>query len=346
MAAGRAPRAARGGGWDEGCSGRGARLRGARLPCYAPLGPPTYDPFGPLPGYCPNPQDPVGSRLEESLYPVLELCIDAFYVSLSRSFQGPIEFVHHVEAVQHFIRDGANVEVKDDNTGATSLHFAAGSGALQICRVLLHAKARPCARDRRLQTPLWWGMHGRHLDVCRLLVKHDKATARLVDIDRMSPLHEAARIGCPEMVGLLLPFYKRPGPDIRGRALRTPLHIASKQGHNAVCTMLVEARADPQRACSRGKTALHHAAEKGVDNLELCHYFVEHRPMTRRLRSATGDTPRDSAARHARLSPAMNKVLFNSHHRVSGGCSCCCRHLRADQSCLDNALSIAHESRK
>lgn len=76
------------------------------MPVFAPLARPSYDPFGPLSGYdrnirLPNQGEPVRSRLASSVYPVLDVCMDAYYASLSRSFQGDIEFSHHVEVGGH-----------------------------------------------------------------------------------------------------------------------------------------------------------------------------------------------------------------------------------------------------
>ena len=143
--------------------GRGSPIR--RMPAFSPLARPTYDPFGPLGGYELGPAgqgEPVWSRLKGSVYPVLDLCMDAYYASLSKSFQGDIEFLHHVAAAEEFIYEGADVDVRDDASGGSCLHFAAGSGSLPLCTILLGAKARLYARDINLQTPLWWAVNGNH----------------------------------------------------------------------------------------------------------------------------------------------------------------------------------------
>ena len=136
------------------------------MPGFAPLARPSYDPFGPLGGYGPlgpaGEGEPVWSRLKSSVYPVLDVCMDAYYASLSKSFQGDIEFVHHVGAAKEFIHEGADVDVRDDTSGGSCLHFAAGCGSLPLCKTLLSAKARLNARDFHLQTPLWWAISGNH----------------------------------------------------------------------------------------------------------------------------------------------------------------------------------------
>lgn len=190
------------------------RGRDVRLPLYLPLEQPTYDPFGPLAGYSNGDSpwgDPVRSRLRDSTFPILELCIDAYYAARCRNFQGPVEFVHHWEDIRHFLREGADVEVCDDTTGGSCLHFAAGCGSEELCKLLLLAKARATARDRRLQTALWWAVRGNHADVCHILLAWDSSIATLVSLDRMSPLHEAAFRGHSEIVDMLLPFYETQG---------------------------------------------------------------------------------------------------------------------------------------
>lgn len=142
-------------------------MRGRLKPsAFVPLDRLSYDPsFRPLEGYELGPGgegEPVWSRLKASVYPVLDLCLDAYYASLSKSFQGKIEFVHHVQAAMEFIHEGADVDVRDDQSGGSCLHFAAGSGSLELCRTLLSAKARLHSRDIHLQTPLWWAISGNH----------------------------------------------------------------------------------------------------------------------------------------------------------------------------------------
>lgn len=150
---------------DQGSGARACRACAVRMPAFSPLERPSYNPFGPLGGYDLGPAgqgEPVWSRLKGSVYPVLDVCMDAYYASLSKSFQGDIEFVHHVGAAVEFIHEGADVDVRDDTSGGSCLHFAAGCGSLPLCKTLLSAKARLNARDFHLQTPLWWAISGNH----------------------------------------------------------------------------------------------------------------------------------------------------------------------------------------
>eukprot|EP00929_Paragymnodinium_shiwhaense_P056270 TRINITY_DN28169_c0_g1_i2.p1 TRINITY_DN28169_c0_g1~~TRINITY_DN28169_c0_g1_i2.p1 ORF type:complete len:350 (+),score=48.02 TRINITY_DN28169_c0_g1_i2:72-1121(+) len=297
-----------------------------RMLAYAPLDQFRDDPWGPLAGYSALDEAPWGGpvlgRLCSSIYPVLELCQDAYFVSLSPSFRGQLEFDHHLDAVTHFIMDGADTGAVDEPTGGSCLHFAAGSGCEPLCRLLLQAgiPARASARDKRLRTPFWWALAGGHREVCRLLINHSPNVAVMPDIERMLPLHEAASLGVLGAVKLLLPHYRlsvaaaavrpRPGVDVRGGvAMKTALHLAAEQFHYQVCMELLEANADPQVTCSHGKTALHYAAECGVKALELCAVIAERRPLCKKLRDASGHTPADAAKRLGRLTTELRTVL-------------------------------------
>eukprot|EP00931_Biecheleriopsis_adriatica_P028560 TRINITY_DN17024_c1_g1_i1.p1 TRINITY_DN17024_c1_g1~~TRINITY_DN17024_c1_g1_i1.p1 ORF type:complete len:458 (+),score=68.82 TRINITY_DN17024_c1_g1_i1:61-1434(+) len=307
----------------------------SRLPMYVPLERPSFDPFGPLAGYdlgLASAEGPIWSRLRSSIYPVLDLCIDAYYVALSRTFQGELEFMHHADSVEQLVREGADVEVRDDISGGSPLHFAAGSGSVEICQALLWSRARVCARDARLQTPLWWAIAGDHVEVCRLLLAKEEGLALLANIEQLTPLHESARLGQARLVSLLLPAYTghfpgrsgrsgrvRPGPDVRGgKSLRTPLHLACIHRHLETCVLLLSARADPQVKCSSGRTALHHAcagargfgaAEGEGKLLDLCHLLLRPRPRIQKLRDASGRTPAELAALGGHLAPDLELLL-------------------------------------
>jgi len=285
-----------------------------RVPCYAPVSMPTFDPVGPTPGYDPRDDyrgEPVISHLANSLYPILELCIDALHVSRSSNFLGRAEFEHHVDATRRFLRKGADIEVVEASSGARSLHYAAAAGAQELCEVLLRAKALASARDKKLQTPLMWAIDADDAETCRSLLRFEESVVHLHNTKRMLPLHEAAFHGNTEIVELLLPFHHiSGGPDVIGCQFRTPLHVASQEGHFPICVLLIGAFAEPSRACGHGKTPLHYAAELGSHpGLELCMYLAKLRPATRRLRDSSGNTPLDVAKSTGRSSRQLDKIL-------------------------------------
>jgi len=202
--------------------------------------------------------------------------------------------------------------------------------------MLLWAKARISARDSRLQTPLWWAIAEDHEAVVRLLLQSEKSLAVMTNLEQLTPLHEAARLGSARMVKLLLPAYgasshgsgrlrkARPRVDVRGgKGLQTPLHLACGRRHLEASAFLLTAGADPQVACSLGRTALHYACageashrsggENGV--LELCHLLLRHRPMVRKLRDSSGRTAAELAGVGGHLTQEL-KLLLSSETRV------------------------------
>ena len=317
-------------------SGTGAGVPARRLPVFEPLARPSYNPLGPLSGYDLGKGaqgEPVWSRLKSSIYPVLDLCVDAYYASLSSTFQGDIEFTHHTGAVEELIREGADVEVRDEISGGSPLHFAAGSGSYAICKILLHAKARVCARDARLQSPLWWAVAGDHGSICAMLLEQDGRQAYATNIDHLTPLHQASHLGRAQIVELLLSEslrkYRHPsryghperlpsGPNLRaGRGLLSPLHLACREGNLQTAAVLLRASGDPQVVCSLGRTALHHACagasrkSHGKDGglLELCHLLIRDRPSILSLRDTHGQTAAQLAQSKGFFPPELKLLL-------------------------------------
>lgn len=287
-----------------------------RMSCYAPMSQLADDPFGPLAGYGDQESpwtDPTWSRLSCSIYPVLEVCLDAYYVSISSSLQTGVELERHTTTLRRLVREGADVDAADEASGGSSLHFAAASGSHALCALLLQAGARPTARDRRLRTPFFWALDEGHAAVCRLLLEQrsGRTVAAVPDADGMLPLHEAASLGCAGAVHLLAPFMRpKLGVDVRGgQRLRTPLHLAAERCHYDTCRALVDAEADPQLSCCGGKTALHYAAARGAASVEICALFTERQPTCRQMRDASGCTPMELAQRHGRLTPELEAVL-------------------------------------
>jgi len=277
--------------------------------------------FGPLArAEEPENGDPVWSRLRSCVFPILDVCIDAYYVSLAHDFR-PVDFVHHMAAIRHLVAEGADVHGAEDASGGCCLHYAAGSGCVDLCRVLLASKASPLMQDRQSETPLWWAIAGGHSKMCELLLRHGEAVAtmtarrpvrkRRAVFERPTPLHEAASFGDPAIVRALLPFYHRLGPDVREKSLqlRTPLHLAASHGQLEVVATLLGGAADPLLPCGLGRTALHHAVVRGGEAAELCRTLVAHGPCALRVRDVSGRSPEELAIHLAVLTPELRAAL-------------------------------------
>ncbi|WP_257283971.1 ankyrin repeat domain-containing protein [Endozoicomonas sp. SESOKO1] len=80
--------------------------------------------------------------------------------------------------------------------------------------------------------------------------------------DNKTPLHLAAKSGCPEAVDCLL----EAGADVNASTSidRAPLHFAAKRGHTVVCQRLLEANAAVDARNAFSMTPLHLAAKQGI----------------------------------------------------------------------------------
>jgi hypothetical protein len=75
------------------------------------------------------------------------------------------------EAVEDYIAIGKDVNEVDDNSRAP-LHFAAGSGNIEIANLLLEAGANVDSKDTKMNTPLHYSTGYGHVDMSRLLVEN------------------------------------------------------------------------------------------------------------------------------------------------------------------------------
>ena len=87
-----------------------------------------------------------------------------------------------------------NVNVKDDWSGATPLHFAAENGHVEIARLLLQNGAELNAKNNYGSTSLHCAASQDNIDILHLLVENG-ADLEAQDNDGMRALHRAARYG-------------------------------------------------------------------------------------------------------------------------------------------------------
>ncbi|XP_071435410.1 ankyrin repeat domain-containing protein 39 [Pithys albifrons albifrons] len=104
-------------------------------------------------------------------------------------------------------------------------------------------------------------------------------------------LHYASRNGHLAVCRLLL---QRGAPcDARTPGGATPLHRACYCGHLAVSRLLLHHGADPAATDGDGRTPLHKAAEQG--HRELCALLLRHCPALAAVCDSKGRRPRDGA---------------------------------------------------
>lgn len=132
-----------------------------------------------------------------------------------------------LERVDKFI-SGGKMNAKD-NFGYTALHYAARSGHLEVCRLLLRHGAEVDAQTRGGGvTPLQRAAMRGRVDVVRLFVETGRANVRLQDVDGKTALHRAVEgggVGSLPVVEYLL-GKDRSLTDIKDNHEQTPADVA------------------------------------------------------------------------------------------------------------------------
>ena len=174
--------------------------------------------------------------------------------------------------VAALLRDAAADIDALNHDGVTPLGIACGCGNWRLARFLLERGAKadlPGASPALLSAA-----GGEEDDVAgvQLLLKH-KAKADARDARGRSALHEAARAGHHEIVGVLLAA----GADVHARDAdgRTPWLDAARGGHLEVIERLLPQRPDIAAADAAGRDALHLAAQVEPGNVALVRRLLE-----------------------------------------------------------------------
>ena len=152
-----------------------------------------------------------------------------------------------------FIDAGADIETKDEK-GRTLLHYACGSGALDIVKMLVEAGAGVCARDDEGSACLTLATYFGHTETVRYLVGLPEVDVNHRHTDSNTALHCAVEKEHTDVVQLLIDA----GADIETKDNngRSPLHCACESGALDIVKMLVEAGAGVRDTDNEGSTCL------------------------------------------------------------------------------------------
>jgi ankyrin repeat protein len=203
------------------------------------------------------------------------------------------------EAVELLIQYGADVRTTLDSCGATTLHYAARAGKLDIVTLLVGRwpeGQKEKTRDR--ETPLHWAALAGRTEVVKFFLEcwPDSQWAMTANLD--APLHLAARVGNVDTVRLLVDHWPE-GQKERNLDGDTPLHLAARSGGR-----IMEARFTmegwPEGTMIRmagypaSETPAHEAVRTGLMNVVML--LVELWPEGVKGRNFEGDTPLHLAA--------------------------------------------------
>jgi ankyrin repeat protein len=174
--------------------------------------------------------------------------------------------------------------------GRTPLSIAAGSGIVEIVRLLLqHSQIQPDIADFDQWTPPFWSISGKHLNVLEMLVADDRVNVNHVDRSGRNILSWAASAGELELVKYLINLERlRAGETDRNG--RTSLSWAAGNGHLETTIHLRRTqRIDLCQMDKDGRNALSWACS-GC-HYKVVEYLIKHDPKGADQEDVDGWTP-------------------------------------------------------
>ncbi|XP_034529695.1 ankyrin repeat and SOCS box protein 15b [Notolabrus celidotus] len=156
--------------------------------------------------------------------------------------------------------------------GETSLTLAAKAGLVENIKMLLQYGASPHNTNRRNETPLLFAVRQKSYDMVLSLIMGGAFVEQLC-LSKWTAIHEAAKVGCPALLMLLL----RHGAKVTARGDHgvTPLGIAAEHGNTEALEILIHHGGDVNAQSTNGDTVLYDAAGNG--NLDCIKLLLEHR---------------------------------------------------------------------
>uniref|UniRef100_H3DMB0 Ankyrin repeat and SOCS box containing 15b n=1 Tax=Tetraodon nigroviridis TaxID=99883 RepID=H3DMB0_TETNG len=151
--------------------------------------------------------------------------------------------------------------------GDTPLTLAAAAGLVDNVRILLGHGASPHNTNSCNESPLLIAVRQRSYDMVQSLVLGG-AFVEQVCLTKWTATHEAAKVGCTDILKLLL----RHGAKVSSRDAHgvTPLAIAAERGNTEALDVLVRHGGDVKAQATNGDSVLYDAAGSGnVDSVEL-----------------------------------------------------------------------------
>ncbi|KAK0175380.1 hypothetical protein PV327_009132 [Microctonus hyperodae] len=146
----------------------------------------------------------------------------------------------------------------------TPLHLAAGSGQLEVCRLLLELGASIDATDDQGQKPIHAAAMNNYAEVAQLFLQRHPSLVMACTKDGNTCAHIAAMQGSVRVIEELMKFDRQGVITARNKLTEaTPLQLAAEGGHAEVVRALVRAGASCADENRAGFTAVHLAAQHG-----------------------------------------------------------------------------------
>ncbi|XP_059181802.1 ankyrin repeat and SOCS box protein 15b isoform X2 [Centropristis striata] len=200
------------------------------------------------------------------VYALMELstCASAFRESDSRG-RLPVHpaAVHPNPDILHIVlKVGSTDPTLEMPTeeGETPLTLAAEAGLVENVRMLLQYGASPHGTNSMNETPLLIAVRQKSYDMVSTIIIVG-AFVEQVCLTKWTATHEAAKVGCPAILNLLLRHgAKVTTTDANGVA---PLGIAAKYGNHEAMEIIIEEGGDVSAQATNGDTVLYDAAGSG-----------------------------------------------------------------------------------
>ncbi|KAL9969342.1 hypothetical protein ACROYT_G021546 [Oculina patagonica] len=149
------------------------------------------------------------------------------------------------------LKQGADLTAKSSNL-MTGLHFAAFSGSLEICELLVSSALKQCPslknfldeKDVEDTTALHISCRKGCATVAELLLRHGADYEAVTGVKFTAPLHLTAMYGQEEITRLLIS--SGAAVESRNERLQTPLHKAAAFNHVAIAQILLDNGADQE----------------------------------------------------------------------------------------------------
>ncbi|XP_071359032.1 ankyrin repeat and SOCS box protein 15b isoform X2 [Trachinotus anak] len=181
-------------------------------------------------------------------------------------------FMKIMSAIHKVVLTSTDLTLEEQtDDGDTVLTLAAEAGLVENVTLLLQHGASPHNTNSRNESPLLIAVRQSSYDMVLSLIMGG-AFVEQVCLTKWTATHEAAKVGCPAILMLLL----RHGAKVTARDGHgvTPLGIAAEYGNTEVLEILIAHGGDVNAQASNGDTVLYDASGSG--NLDCIKLLLQH----------------------------------------------------------------------